>query len=305
MFVFKFVVGLFVFNIISGIGMSADFLDFLTTPPLQFPLVILCGFLFVVLPLTLSYFIMAVFVALQLSLYVEISAVVMLFFILVLLLYVRMSAKESYLILATVLAFYLRLPYVVPVVAGLYFGITAIIPIIIGTFICANIPIISALITGGFVKPAAVSIVDVPFTFLSIFKYTINDLTVNQTCISYCLIFTMVFLLTYVISKLSIDFAKDIAIILGSLLNVISFILATIIMKLDISIFSVAILTTVSAVIALVIRFFEIALDYQRAERVSFEDDENVYYVKVVPKVNIAKPKRVVRRIQASHPEEM
>ena len=48
----------------------------------------------------------------------------------------------------------------------------------------------------------------------------------------------------------------------------------------------------VSILIMLLIRFFDNVLDYKRAQRVQFEDDEYYYYVKAVPKVKNKRRKR-------------
>ena len=48
---------------------------------------------------------------------------------------------------------------------------------------------------------------------------------------------------------------------------------------------------------ALVFQFFRLALDYTAVERVQFEDDDYFYYVKAVPKINLAVPERSVKKI--------
>ena len=49
--------------------------------------------------------------------------------------------------------------------------------------------------------------------------------------------------------------------------------------------------------LASIIQFFEFNVDYNRTEKVQFEDDEYYYYVKAVPKVNVSTPERTVKRI--------
>jgi len=50
--------------------------------------------------------------------------------------------------------------------------------------------------------------------------------------------------------------------------------------------------------LALVARAFSPLLSYKRAESVQFEDADNLYYVRVVPKIKIAPLKRRVRQIR-------
>ena len=53
--------------------------------------------------------------------------------------------------------------------------------------------------------------------------------------------------------------------------------------------------SAISFVLALVIQFFCMNLDYARTERVQFEDDEYYYYVKAVPKKMVATEEKVVK----------
>ncbi|NLK21340.1 MAG: hypothetical protein GX308_04535, partial [Epulopiscium sp.] len=65
----------------------------------------------------------------------------------------------------------------------------------------------------------------------------------------------------------------------------------------DINLFGLVLSTIASMIIMFSIQFFHIIVDYSRAERVEFEDEENYYYVKIIPKINLEKPKREIKRI--------
>jgi len=54
-----------------------------------------------------------------------------------------------------------------------------------------------------------------------------------------------------------------------------------------------------------IVRCFDAILNYQRAESVQFEDDDNYYHVRIVPKVIIAKPQRVVKRIRPEAADDL
>jgi hypothetical protein len=60
--------------------------------------------------------------------------------------------------------------------------------------------------------------------------------------------------------------------------------------------------TIICGVIAVIIRFFDGILDYQRAESVQFEDDNNYYHVRIIPKVIMTKSQRSVKRIRPQLP---
>ena len=50
-------------------------------------------------------------------------------------------------------------------------------------------------------------------------------------------------------------------------------------------------------IVCKIIEFFRFCLDYSRAEKVQFEDDEYYYYVKAVPKMTVAAPTNTVKKI--------
>ncbi len=45
--------------------------------------------------------------------------------------------------------------------------------------------------------------------------------------------------------------------------------------------------------------FFLYHLDYRRVERIQFEDDEYYYFVKAVPKVDMAQPEKKIKRMSS------
>ena len=55
--------------------------------------------------------------------------------------------------------------------------------------------------------------------------------------------------------------------------------------------------TAVSVLLAKVLQFFVLNLDYSRTEKVQFEDDEYYYYVKAVPKITVSTPTKTVKKI--------
>ena len=57
--------------------------------------------------------------------------------------------------------------------------------------------------------------------------------------------------------------------------------------------------TIVSVLAAKVVEFFVFSVDYSRTEKVQFEDDEYYYYVKAIPKINVAAPSRTVKKINS------
>ena len=57
--------------------------------------------------------------------------------------------------------------------------------------------------------------------------------------------------------------------------------------------------TIISVLVAKVVEFFVFSVDYSRTEKVQFEDDDYYYYVKAIPKINVATPSRTVKKINS------
>jgi hypothetical protein len=260
------------------------------------------GGVFALLPYTLSWLILIVAITVQYSAHIEMAAVIFLALLLILLFYARMAAKESVLILLTVLAFYFKVPYIIPLLAGLYGALTAAIPITVGVFIWSYIPVVQGLVAT--TPTAGVNIAEMPATFTEVYTSLVSSLTSTQTWLFTAFIFAMVVVTVHVVSRLSIDFSKEIAILLGVVLNIFGFILQVLIAGEEVPLFSIVAVTILCGAVTEVIRLFDSVLDYQRAESVQFEDEHNYYYVKVVPKVILSKRKRSVRRIRPQMEDE-
>jgi len=302
--VMKFFLGLFVFSRIFGIGhVHAALLpvvDAFSPGMVNF----LFALLFTIVPMNLSWMLIIISITVQFSANVEIAVAVFLFLMFVFLFYARMAPKESVLLLFTIMAFQFNVPYLVPLVVGLYFPVTAIIAVTVGVFVNAQIPVLFGLMTpGGAIQGMAdMDIADIftelPAAFTEIFTALISSLTATQAWLYTAVVFAMVIVIVYFVSRHSIDFSKEIAIVLGCVMNIFGFIIAVLIGGATVSIGFVILGTIICGVLAIIIRFFDGVLDYQRAESVQFEDDNNFYHVRIVPKVTMTKSHRVVKRIR-------
>jgi len=258
--------------------------------------------LFTVMPMNMSWILIILGVTTQFSANMEIAVAVFLFLLFIYLFYARMATRESLLILFTVMAFHFNVPYLIPILVGLYFSVSAIIPVTIGVFVNAQIPMVM-----GFVGSAPASgmadmeltdlITELPTAFTAIYETLIGSLAGTEWLFT-ALVFAMVIILVHFVSRQAIDYAKEIAIVLGSVMTIFGFIIAVLVTDGNVNIGMMILLTLLSMVLALFVRFFDGVLDYQRAESVQFEDDNNYYHVKIVPKVIMTKPQRVVKRIR-------
>ena len=72
-------------------------------------------------------------------------------------------------------------------------------------------------------------------------------------------------------------------------------------MNVSVSVGAVVLGTLGSLLLALVVEFFVLSVDYSRTEYTQFEDDEYYYYVKAVPKMSIAVSNKKVKKINSRH----
>ncbi|MCL1787696.1 MAG: hypothetical protein FWG38_06890 [Defluviitaleaceae bacterium] len=309
--ILKFLLGLFVFTSIFSIEYVNTALEPFAEEFSPMLLSVLFALLFTVMPMTLGWILMILTITAQFSANIEIAVAVFLFLLFVFIFYARMAPKESIFILFTIMAFHFNVPYLIPIIAGLYFPITAIIPITVGVFINAQIPTLFGLVQHTPTAAGAMAemeiadlLTELPEAFSVVYDTLMHSLTVTQTWIFTAVIFAMVVLLVHFVSRLSIDFAKEIAIVLGCVMNIFGFIVAVLVTEETANIGLVIMITLLCGILAGLIRCFDSILDYQRAESVQFEDDNNYYHVRIVPKVILTKSQRVVKRIRPqSQPE--
>jgi hypothetical protein len=113
--------------------------------------------------------------------------------------------------------------------------------------------------------------------------------------------FAIVTIAVYIIRRLPIDHCWTIAIIAGAVLNILIIMIGGLVTKAGFSFLGVLFGSILAFLVGKVIEFFKFCVDYTRTERVQFEDDEYYYYVKAVPKMNIAARDRKVKNINRSH----
>jgi len=294
LFAVRLLCGLVLYNIVMRIGAPRAEVAFV----MKFPfLIILLALSFAVLPINASYTLVVLLIGVQLSPNLELTAIVTLALLAILLLYTRLAPRESVFILATLAAYYFKIPYLIPIVAGLYYSLTCVVPITVGVFLWSSIPAVHSLMAAGAQNQAAAS-VSVE-TFSATLTAVKAALTTNQQWIFTAFIFAMAVLVVYAVARLSINHSKDIAIGMGALVIFFGSIISSIVIRTNENIFFVLLMTLLSAGLAEAVKFFDAVLNYQRAERVEFQDEENYYYVKIIPKVILPPRRRDVRRIRS------
>ena len=280
--------------ILALVGMLVINANIGTMGLLENPLVvIIISLMCALLPKTLTVMVlMFTIIGHVYSIALEAALMLVIVFILMYLLFFRFTSKESFILIIVPIMFFIKIPYIVPLLVGLLATPVSIVSVTFGTlvyFILAYIgqnydaivkvasedgfKVLSMLIDGIFLSTA--------------FYFTVVSLAI-------------VIILVYVVKRLSVDYSWIVAVCAGGVIQLVLFLVGDIMlddMKLVCSILSTVLGGILSIGLAWFLQFFLHSVDYTRTEKVQFEDDDYYYYVKAVPKVKIGATDVKVKRV--------
>lgn len=219
----------------------------------------------------------------------ECAVVIGIAFLLMFLLYLRFSPKDTVVIVLLPICFLLKIPYVIPISMGLIGTPASAVSVACGVmvyymlhYVMQNITVISSMTDEEKVAK---------------FKFIIDGLLSNREMVITIVAFGITVILVYIIRRLSIDYAWTIAMAAGAVVNIMVLLMGDLMFDTNVALLGVIMGTIVSFLLVLVLQFFVFNVDYSRTEKVQFEDDEYYYYVKAVPKVTVARPEKKVKQI--------
>lgn len=220
-----------------------------------------------------------------------IGGVALVIFISLYILFIRLYPKESLLIILTMLAMKVELLCMLPIVAGLFGGLGAILAILIGivghfSFTSLEMMLQSLLKTEDLVGWIQENL-----------NLYITQIFYNKELLAMLSICLIVFCVVYIIRKQVIDYAPYLAVVIGGVMNILGFILAELFLDISMNTFLLVFMTIISVVIALGIQFVSRPADYSRSESIRFEDEDNYYMVKVIPKMQVRKSVTKVQKV--------
>ena len=210
----------------------------------------------------------------------QLGIVVLIVLLIMYMLFFRFCPKAVYVLLFTVFCCMIHIPYVVPVVLALAFAYTYIFAMDFGIIIYFIIHTVSDNLTG--------------LTFQTnldnarALSYISESFLKDKTMLTLLIVFSITFLLANIIRKSSASYAWAYAIITGTITQFIMLVLIDIWLKAELSMLAIVIGTMIGAVSAFIYNALILNMDYTKTEHLQFEDDEYYYYVKAVPKRNVA-----------------
>ncbi len=277
---------LLAFGIFFAINMNLGYMTKLNSVTIVLVAALLCSFL----PMNLMVVLAGIFVLLHFyAISLECAIVGFALFLLMFLLYYRFAPKDTLVVVLLPIAFALKIPVLIPIIAGLLCAPASVVSVAFGvvTYYVINYMKINA---------AAISSLDVE-NVINKFRYIIDGLMGNKEMLIFVISFCATTIIVYVIRRLSVDHAWTIAMCVGAVSNAVILLLGDLTYNTEISIVSTIIGSIVAVLLAKIVQFFAFNVDYTRTEYVQFEDDEYYYYVKAIPKNSVTKSKKTVKKI--------
>ena len=221
----------------------------------------------------------------------ECAAVIGVGFLLMFLLYLRFSPKDTLVIVLLPVCFLMKIPYVIPLAMGLVGTPASAVSVACGViayymihYVTQNVSVIAGMSGEEMVAR---------------FRFVIDGLLNNKEMVVTIMAFAITVILVYMIRRLSIDFAWTIAMVSGVVVDIMVLLVGDLMFDTNVPLFGMIFGNIISFMLVLILQFFVFNVDYSRTENVQFEDDEYYYYVKAVPKVVVSKPEKKVKQINS------
>lgn len=236
----------------------------------------------------------------------EIALVVLALFMILFLIYYRFASKDAVGTLALQVAFLFKVPVVVPVSMGLLGSPASAVSVGAGVIIRNVLRYIS-------LNSKDLANIGGSGSKIGKFKDIIDALIGNKAMFVVAAAYAITVIIVYIIRRLPIDYCWYIAIGAGSLAGFFVLIVGNASLHAGIGLGGEFLGLLVSVIINIILQFFCFSLDYNKTERVQFEDDEYYYYVKAVPKrssdimagvIRPAVKERPVKKVMVKVPEE-
>ncbi len=269
--VIRFLVGFLAFWMINN---NIGFMARLKSPVIP----VIMGLVASFMPYGVTAFLAGCFAAVHISeVSLEVSLILFVVMLIVMLLYYSLKPGDGYLLLLTPMAFFLDVPYVVPLLVGLSGSLVSVVPMSCG--IC--IYYILQFVKENALELAGGSIAEITARFPAI----IETIFTNRLMWVMIAAFAACLLTVFIIKNISVDYSWLIATGAGIAVELAVLIGGTSLFEISLSTGSMILGILISLVIALIYQVFVFTVDYSRTEYLEYEDDEYVYYVKAVPKI--------------------
>ena len=265
----QFILAVVVFTLINH---NVGFMDAFDSPVVALALAVICAFLpLLVTVLAATALVLAHMFSASLGALLVTAAVFLILYIF----YLRLTPKMALLVLLTPIAFFLKIPYVIPIACGLVLSPVSMVAVACGTIVFYMLE---------YVRENASSLegsADLLTQATTYLKQVFQDKELWIVIVAFIICCFVV----YTLRRQAMDHAWKIAIVAGAVANIIVIAVGDI---------AFGVHTSYGALIGGSI-----------AENLQYEDDEYYYYVKAVPKISVSTPEKTVKRINERQETEI
>ena len=236
----------------------------------------------------------AVIAAHMVKLSVLLAVLTVVVMLIVYLMFLKFAPGQSVVLLAVPVLMQYNLHYMIPILAGMYFSPYAVVPAVIGLFMVKFLGYACAAVsmTG---TGMSINLEGATEAISTIFGQLADDKSIWAYAIAAAVTMTVV----YLISQLSFDYAWYAAIVAGAAAEIIVTFFCAAAFGTELNIIMTNVGIIIGTLLAVFLQFMKCAVDYSRKEYIQFEDDDYYYYVKAVPKINVANADVRIKHINA------
>lgn len=202
-------------------------------------------------------------------------------------LFFRFAPKASLVVAVTPILMAMKIPYVLPVVLGLATAPGSAVAVACGVVVYYFIQIVNA-------NAEAIGKLELGDAAEQL-KLLIDGLIANKGMIIVAIAFAVTVILVYIVRRIPIKRNWELAIIAGSLVDMLILLIGNAVMKCGLSAANIIVVSILAIGVGFIVKFFGFCVDFAKVESVQFEDDEYYYYVKAVPKINLGIIDRATR----------
>ena len=281
--VYKFVLAIILFTMIDN---RLGYMESIS----KFWILLVLSLICAILPQNFTILAGAVLTILHLyTLSVEVALVAVILYLIVLLLYFRFAPKESSLFILTPVLHQWRMPFILPIGSGLLREVYSVAAVLCGTimyyFLEGIRQNVSSLTAGMDTEDAATM------------KLTlaVNMLLSNKEMYLMLASILLASVVVYIVRKLSVEHAWKIAVLSGVLIQISVLVTGYLLLNIRGKTLMTIVGNVVALLLGFVMEFLFMDLDYERVERVQYEDDDYYYFVKAVPKKMVTSSEKVIK----------
>lgn len=218
-----------------------------------------------------------------------------LIFMICLILNMISMTKYSYLTIIVMILFMLKLEYLVPVIFAVTIGFAGIVPAVTGAGFYYYI---DAFLNSNLAQGTTAT-TDIGASIQAVIRSMIS----NKEIVVIALAFVITIFITTILYHMFNERAWMFGVIGGNVLLALALLGGRLAFSLNFAMWRVFLFAAISALICFFIQFFKGIGDVSRIEKISFEDEEYIYYVKAVPKIKVSEKVKNITAIETFEEE--